>query len=368
MITICKGDLLTSSAQTLVNTVNCVGVMGKGIALLFKNRFPEMFEDYRRRCEAGEVRLGQPYVWRGLLPPQVLNFPTKDHWRSVSRLEDIVAGLDHLEAHYREWGITSLAVPPLGCGNGQLEWRVVGPTLYRHLSRLDIPIELYPPPGTAASEVDPAFLAGGSTVAPAADPTRIPAAWVALAAVVARIEQEPHHWPVGRTTFQKIAYFATAEGVPTGLSFGRGSYGPFAPAITPMVTKLVNNGLLVEEQTGRMHALRPGPTLKDAVRHFRADIERWADVLRRVTDLFLRLQTRDAEVAATVAFAAHELTARGQGPVAESQVLAEVQAWKQNRRPPIAAEDFGTAIRHLNMLGWVNLSPSADLPLPADGF
>jgi hypothetical protein len=101
MIVVRTGDLLASQAQTLVNTVNCVGVMGKGIALLFKDRFPEMFDDYRRRCDAGEVRLGRPYVWRGLLPPQVLNFPTKGHWRSVSRLDDIIAGLDHLEAHYR---------------------------------------------------------------------------------------------------------------------------------------------------------------------------------------------------------------------------------------------------------------------------
>lgn len=365
MITVRTGDLLASQAQTLVNTVNCVGVMGKGIALLFKDRFPEMFDDYRRRCDAGEVRLGRPYVWRGLLPPQVLNFPTKGHWRSVSRLDDIIAGLDHLEAHYREWGITSLAVPPLGCGNGQLEWRVVGPILFRRLSRLDIPVEIYAPGGTAAAELEPAFL-GGEALAPH-EPSRLPAAWIALAAVIARIDQEPYHWPVGRTTFQKLAYFATREGVPTGLTFARGSYGPFSKAVTPMLSQLVNNGLLVEAQAGRMQALRPGPTLKDAVRQFRSEIEQWAEPLRRVTDLFLRMQTKDAEVAATVAFAAEEL-ASGPEAVDEARVLAEVQAWKQNRTPPIPAEAFGSAIRHLNMMGWVKLIPSADLPLPAEGF
>src|SRR5262245_14784245 len=136
------GDILQSKAQTLVNTVNCVGIMGKGVALEFKKRFPEMYEDYLRRCEARQVQLGQPYLYRSLLPPWILNFPTKDHWRSVSKIEDIVRGLGFLEQHYREWGITSIAVPPLGCGYGQLEWRVVGPTLNRHLKRLDIPVEL----------------------------------------------------------------------------------------------------------------------------------------------------------------------------------------------------------------------------------
>ena len=126
------GDILQSKAQALINTVNCVGVMGKGIALEFKKRFPEMFEDYRQRCEQGHVRPGMPYLYRSLVPPQIVNFPTKDHWKSVSRIEDIEKGLEYLLSHYREWEITSLAVPPLGCGNGQLEWRAVGPLFYRY--------------------------------------------------------------------------------------------------------------------------------------------------------------------------------------------------------------------------------------------
>jgi len=143
MVTVKIGNLFDSDAQTLVNTVNCVGVMGKGVALEFKNRFPEMHEDYVARCNAGQVRLGRPYLYRSLVPPWVLNFPTKNHWRSVSRLQDIEEGLAYLLSHYQEWDITSLAVPPLGCGHGQLEWRVVGPTLYRYLKRMDIPVELY---------------------------------------------------------------------------------------------------------------------------------------------------------------------------------------------------------------------------------
>src|SRR2546425_3254210 len=104
MVTTKTGDMFSSQAQTLVNTVNCVGVMGKGVALAFKERFPQMYKEYVRLCEAKRVHLGEPYLHRQLTGPWILNFPTKDHWRSVSKLADIVAGLEFLEKHYEEWG------------------------------------------------------------------------------------------------------------------------------------------------------------------------------------------------------------------------------------------------------------------------
>jgi len=373
MVHVHIGDLFESKAQTLVNTVNCVGVMGKGIALEFKERFPAMFEDYQARCTKHEVRLGEPYLYRELVPPWVLNFPTKDHWRSVSRLGDIIRGLNYLEQHYKDWGIESLAVPPLGCGHGQLEWRVVGPTLYRHLSRFDIPIQLFAPHGTSSAELDPDFLAVAgiepSTVsAPkAAVPQRIPPAWIALVAVVAKIQHEPFHWPVGRVTFHKIAYFATIDGLPTDLSFRRASFGPFSPDLKPMVAKLVNNGLVVEEPLGQMFSLRPGPTFRDAVRTYRAEIESWAPMLRRVTDLFLRMRTADAEIAATVVHVAREKAGSGE-PVAELDVFDGVFEWKKKHRPPLVETEVAAAIRNLNLLGWVHLVPSDSLPVPEEAF
>jgi hypothetical protein len=104
--------------------------MGKGIALEFKKRFPQMFKDYAERCERKEVKPGIPYLYKTLFPPQIVNFPTKDHWKSVSRIADIDRGLQFLVTLYKEWRITSLAIPPLGCGNGQLEWKAVGPLIY----------------------------------------------------------------------------------------------------------------------------------------------------------------------------------------------------------------------------------------------
>lgn len=372
MVRVLTGDLFQSQAQTWVNTVNCVGVMGKGVALEFRKRFPDMYEDYVKRCADRQVRLGQPYLFRRLLPPWILNFPTKDDWRSVSRLDDIIAGLEYLEKHYREWGITSLAVPPLGCGQGQLDWRVVGPTLYRHLSRLDIPVELYAPCGTPEAELDPAFLSGVTEGAsaggqPKASP-RIDPAWVALVEVVARIEREPYHWPVGRTTFQKIAYFATEAGLPTSLSYIRGSYGPFSSDLKRLVTRLVNNGLLREQRLGRMLALKPGPTYADATKAYWAQLERWAPIIDRIADLFLRLRTDQAEVAATVHFAAQSAVRNSKDKPSEADVLREVKRWKQKRHPPLKDQQVARTIRSLNLLGWLNVRPSPDLPLPKEAL
>jgi len=152
-VTVKIGDLFTSRAQTLVNAVNCVGVMGKGIALGFKQHFPDMYEDYVARCGRGDLRLGEPYLFKRKELPWILNFPTKDHWRGLSRISDIVRGLEFLCARHQKWDITSMAVPPLGCGNGQLDWAVIGPTLFRHLSTLGIPVELYAPDKTPKDQL-----------------------------------------------------------------------------------------------------------------------------------------------------------------------------------------------------------------------
>lgn len=139
-----RGDILESSAQTVTNTVNCVGVMGKGLALQFKRRYPQMYDDYVARCKSGGVIPGQPYLYRGH-DRWILNFPTKRDWRARSRPEDIEAGLRFLKEHAQEWGITSLALPPLGCGEGGLNWDDVRPIILRYVSDLGIPVEIYEP-------------------------------------------------------------------------------------------------------------------------------------------------------------------------------------------------------------------------------
>jgi O-acetyl-ADP-ribose deacetylase (regulator of RNase III) len=135
-----RTSLLESSAQTLVNTVNCVGVMGKGLAHAFKVREPKMFAAYKRICEQHLLEPGKLWLWRGS-PSWVLNFPTKLHWRQPSKLEWIEAGLDKFVSAYESQGITEISFPKLGCGNGNLEWDEVRPVMERYLGKL--PIKVY---------------------------------------------------------------------------------------------------------------------------------------------------------------------------------------------------------------------------------
>lgn len=370
MVEIKTGDIFESKAQTLVNTVNCVGVMGKGIALEFKKRFPDMFRDYQERCARKEVKLGRPYLYKPLFLPWILNFPTKEHWRSVSRLKDIIKGLEYLLAHYKEWGITSLAVPPLGCGHGQLEWRVVGPTLYRYLSRLDIPVELYAPQGTPYEELRLEFLGNGSgdgqgriTDLPL---TRIEPGWVALVEILKRIEQEPYHWPIGRTIFQKIAFVATKQGLPTGLHYKRGSYGPFSRELKGLITRLVNNGLILEERRGRMFSVKVGPTFNDVREIYRVQIGRWEPIIEKTADLFLRMRTEQAEITASVLYAANELMEIKKAEPTEMDVLNFVLQWKLRRQPPLDKVEIASVIRNLAALNWLKAKPSVELPVDGE--
>ena len=146
-LSIKRGDLFDSKAQTLANTVNTVGVMGAGIAKQFKARYPEMFADYKQRCTAKRVKVGEPYCWKpaDVDAHWVLNFPTKKHWRNPSEIEWLESGLMHLRDNYRHWGITSLAMPALGCSLGKLSWEQVKPMMEKYLGEMDIPVEIYEP-------------------------------------------------------------------------------------------------------------------------------------------------------------------------------------------------------------------------------
>lgn len=361
------GDILKSNAQTLINTVNCVGVMGKGIALEFKNRFPDMFDDYIQRCKQGEVKPGVPYLYKTLYPPQIINFPTKDHWKSISKVGDIELGLKHLVEHYKEWGITSLAIPPLGCGNGQLEWRVVGPLIYRFVKDISILVEMYAPYGTHPKELTVEFLAQGvdrhKEQATKNGQSVMNPAWVALVEILARIEQQPYHWPVGRTLFQKIAYVATDEGLPTGLQYQRGSFGPFSSDLKALEAKLVNNGLLQEERRGKMFMVTVGPNFNRIRQKYVPLFDQWNRILDKTADLFTRVNTDQAEIIATVLFAARELKGEVQSPPSETAVLEGVMRWKQKRRPPLDRNTVASTIRNLATLRWLTVKADPNLPV-----
>ena len=144
MILYVQGDLFQSPAQVLVNTVNTVGVMGKGVALQFKRHFPDMYEKYRELCEKGDFNVGSLWLYKS--PNKwVLNFPTKRHWRQPSRIEYVESGLKKFVETYSTMGIHSIAFPPLGCGNGQLDFcSQVQPLMEKYLQPLPIEVFVYP--------------------------------------------------------------------------------------------------------------------------------------------------------------------------------------------------------------------------------
>ncbi len=140
MIYYLEGNIFTSPAKVIVNTVNTDGVMGKGIALEFKKKYPEMFDYYKSACESKSLVVGRLLLWYGL-DHWVLMFPTKAHWRGVSKIEYIEDGLRKFVEKYMYYGITSIAFPKLGCGNGGLDWREVHPLMEKYLK--DLPISVY---------------------------------------------------------------------------------------------------------------------------------------------------------------------------------------------------------------------------------
>ncbi len=367
MLKVLIGDLLASRAQTLVNTVNCVGVMGKGVALEFKKRFPAMFEDYVARCAHSEVRLGEPYLYRDLAGTMVVNFPTKGHWRSPSRLADIERGLDYFVGRYEKWGVRSIAFPPLGCGNGGLEWSEVGPLIYSKLHNLPIDVEAYAPFGTPRQKLTEDFLSGPAQMSLEGKGRRhekMNPEWVVLVEVLSQLGAQPYATPVGRVIFQKVAYVLTEMGLKTGFKFGKGSYGPFAEEVKLALHDFANRNWLQEEQLGQMMALRVGA-------QYGADRSKFTDVLTthtrkiaKTVDLFSRIKNTDqAEELMTVLYASRELKKkRPDDDIAEQQLYDFVLDWKKTWRTEEKQQAVASAIRNLVVLGWMKLRFSESLP------
>jgi uncharacterized protein YwgA len=187
-----------------------------------------------------------------------------------------------------------------------------------------------------------------------------------LIEILKRIEQQPYHRPVGRTIFQKIAYVATQSGLPTGFSYQRASFGPFAKELKLAETKLINNNLLQEERLGSMFAVKVGPAFEEAKRRHESFLNNYVGIIKKTTDLFMRVDTTQAEILATAIFVATELKGNKKTPVSEMDVLDAVMKWKQRRKPSLEKTIVASTIRNLGMLGWLNVQPDEKLPLPED--
>lgn len=222
MIELKRGNLLKQDAEALVNTVNCVGVMGRGVALEFKKNFSENYKFYKEACKKGEVRPGFMFVFdtHSLLGPKIIiNFPTKRHWKEKSRLEDVEAGLVDLVKVLRERQIQSVAIPPLGCGLGGLDWNIVRPMIEQSLSVLpDVHVILYEPgpaPSTTVQKMQ-------------AEKPKLTVGRAALLALIGKYLDALMDESVSLLEIHKLLYFMQEAGEPLKLNYKKAVYGPYA--------------------------------------------------------------------------------------------------------------------------------------------
>ncbi len=357
------GDIFESPADTLVNTVNCVGIMGKGIAQEFKKRYPNMFKEYEQKCAMHKVQVGEPYHYKDILGESIVNFPTKKHWRSASRLKDIVNGLDFFIEHYETWGIQSIAFPPLGCGNGGLDWVDVGPLMYQKLSNLDIPIEIYAPFGVNQQQIKHDFLSQSireDDFKKGKKNKKINPSWVAILKVIHELEKEPYANPIGRTIFQKICYILTEQGIDTGFTFTQSSYGPFSSEVKEAMNVFANMNLVSEKQLGNMSSLTVGPEYKNIFGKYANELAPLENKINKTVDLFSRIKnTEQAEEVATIIYATRKLKESNEASsITEQELYDYVIDWKKKWDTEKKRTTIASTIRNLEMLDWINLNYS----------
>lgn len=316
-----RGDMLRADVEALVNTVNCVGVMGRGVALQFKKAYPANFAVYEKACERGDMKPGRVLVFEtGQLtnPKYIINFPTKRHWRGDSRLDDVEAGLADLVAQVRARGIRSIAIPPLGCGLGGLDWSEVRPRIINAFAELpEVQVVLFAPGGSPSEH-------GRSVVTPAMSPGR--AVLVGLMNRYLAGLAEP--W-VTLLEVHKLMYFAQESGEPLRLKYVKATYGPYAENLRHVLSQVEGHLITGYSDGGddpsKHLELVPG-AVPDALAFLKNHPETVAR-FERVADLVEGFETPfGIELLASV----HWVVAK-EGARSPDEVVAAVHEWNERK-------------------------------------
>ena len=345
MIRVKTGDILAEDAEALVNTVNCVGVMGSGIALQFKKAFPENFRAYAEACERGEVRPGRMFVFETLQitnPRYIINFPTKRHWRGNSRIADIQAGLTDLVAAVREREIRSIAVPPLGSGLGGLEWSDVLPLIEKALRGLsDLDVVVLEPGGAQ----EPQQMMRGHRV-PRMTPGR--AALVGLMDRHLRGLLDPF---VTLLEVHKLMYFMQVAGQPLKLRFTKAPYGPYAQNLRHVLNEVEGHYISGYADGGggpdKQLELVPG-AVEEAAKVLRRS-PKVRERFERVTDLVDGFESAfGLELLSTVHWVLEH-----DAPKSRQDLIASTYAWNE-RKKSFSPRQIGLAADVLTKKGWID--------------
>ncbi|WP_207546425.1 macro domain-containing protein [Mycolicibacterium monacense] len=348
VIRIGEGSLLRADADALVNTVNTVGVMGKGIALQFKRAYPKMFKDYERAAKAGEVRLGRIHVWptnQMTGPRFVLNFPTKGHWRAGSRLGDIETGLTDLVAVVRDLEIKSIAVPPLGCGNGGLSWADVEPRIRSAFSTLpDVDVILFPPVGAPSA----------SSMVTNEERPRMTAPKAAFIMLLVEYSKQS----LTNATLiesQKLAFFLQEAGEPLRLRYEKALYGPYADNLRHVLKVL--EGHYVQgygDGSSSVMTAEPLEVLPGATENARAVLDHHPETdlrIRRVLHLADGFETPyGLELLASVYWIAKK---DSESPPDLGTVVERVRSWTPRKGRMFTESHIRSAWETLHDRGWV---------------
>lgn len=346
MIEYASGNLLEADVEALVNTVNCIGVMGKGIALQFKQAYPKNFNEYEEACKAKEVQPGKMFtVSTGMLNPKyIINFPTKRHWRGKSKIEDIKSGLVDLIKTVKDLGIRSIAVPPLGCGNGGLDWNEVRPLIEQTFEELpDVQVKIYPPKGSP--EPDKMIIG-----------TERPKMTKSRALLIALMKEYAiPGYRLSMLEIQKLAYFLQVVGEPLRLRFVKHFFGPYAENLNHVLQVLEGHyirGYGDRSKDTQVYIL-PNAT-EEALKFLVNEVES-LQRLERVLDIITGFETPyGMELLSTVHWVVKEDPRLVSDP---NGVVKAVHSWNQRKKQIFKEDHIIMAFNHLkelNMLRAMN--------------
>ena len=349
MIRFKTGDILAEDVEALVNTVNCVGVMGRGIALQFKKRFPENSRAYSKACEQGEMRPGRMFVFetRRLTNPRyIINFPTKRHWRGNSRLEDIEAGLGDLTRRIQECDIRSVAVPPLGSGLGGLDWPAVRRRIEEALGGIeDVRVVVFEPSGAQA--IDRAV--------PNRRAPKMTAGRAALVGLVDRYRKGLLDPFVTLLEVHKLMYFMQAAGEPLKLQYAKGPYGPYAKNLRH-VLHAVEGHFISGYADGGDAPEKPLELVPGAVEDATEALERFLKTRRRFDRVAQLVEGFESPFGLELLSTVHWILDRD-NPRVRADLIARTHGWN-DRKKRFSPRQIELAADILTGKGWVGSAPA----------
>lgn len=336
-----QGNILKDKSEAIINTVNCVGVMGRGIAFQFKQLFPDNFKVYKKACDKGEVQLGKMFVFPldSLFNPKyIINFPTKKHWKEKSNLKDIELGLIALKDTIKKYNIKSIAIPPLGCGLGGLKWNDVKPLIHKTFSDMkNIYFIIYEPSDCVEK------------IKIISEPSRLSLSRAALIELIDRYLKGLLDPFITLLEIHKLMYFLQESGQPLKLKYLKAPYGPYAQNLRHVLNVLEGHyieGYDGEDSPDKSINLLPNAT-DEANLLIKTDLQ-LLDKINKVSNLVDGFETSfGLELLATVHWVADK-----EKKVILDEVIEAVYSWNEKKRK-FSTRQIEIAYNRLKSQAWI---------------